>query len=162
MIILGIDPGSVLVGYGLIDSDSNQLRLIDCGCIRAQSDDETSRQLKDLYQQLDKLIKKHRPETMAIENIFFFKNQKTIIKVSQARGVLILAAANNNIPVFEYTPLQIKQAVTGYGKAEKIQIQKMIKLLFNLKEIPRPDDVADALAIAFCCANSVGYQSLRH
>lgn len=160
MLILGIDPGATLIGFGFVTNHANRLETAAYGCIRTNSHDPTDWQLKDLYQQLDKLIKKNRPEAMAVESMFFFKNQKTIVKVSQARGVIILAAANNSVPVFEYTPLQVKQAITGYGKAEKIQVQKMVKSILNLKEIPKPDDIADALAIAVCHANSYQYNKL--
>ena len=154
MIILGIDPGTAATGYGLIKKNG-ELKLIEYGCIKTSASLTTAERLKELSNQLNDLIKEHKPDMTAVEDIFFFKNLKTAIKVSQARGVILLAAANLNIPVFEYTPLQVKQAITSYGRAEKIQVQKMVKALLNLKEIPKPDDASDALAVAICCANSV-------
>lgn len=154
MVILGIDPGTATVGYGLIKTNQSKVEVIDYGCIQTSSLLKPAERLKKIYTELTKLIKKYRPEIMAVEDLFFFKNLKTAIKVSQARGVILLAGANNNVPVYEFTPLQVKQALTGYGRAEKIQMQKMVKLIFNLKEIPKPDDAADALAIAFCASNN--------
>ena len=154
MIILGVDPGTATTGYGLIRKN-RELKLIDYGCIKTTTGLTTAERLKKLHDQLNVLIKKHKPNMMAVEDIFFFKNLKTAIKVSQARGVILLTAAKIKIPVFEYTPLQIKQAITSYGRAEKIQVQKMVKLLLDLKEIPKPDDAADALAAAICCAHTI-------
>lgn len=128
--------------------------MIGYGCLKTPKDLDDASRLKILYQGLIKLIKKFKPDYLAAEEIFFFKNSKTVISVSQARGVAILAAANLGIPVCEFTPLQVKQAVTGYGRAEKQQVQKMVKLLLDLSEIPRPDDAADAMAIAICAAHS--------
>lgn len=154
MVILGIDPGTAATGYGLIKKNG-ELKLIDYGCIKTSTDLTTAERLKELNNQLNSVIRRYKPDMVAVEDIFFFKNLKTAIKVSQARGVILLTAAKLNIPVFEYTPLQVKQAVTSYGRAEKIQVQKMVKVLLDLKEIPKPDDASDALAVAICCANSV-------
>jgi len=154
MVILGIDPGTAATGYGLIKKNG-ELKLIDYGCIKTSTSLTTTERLKELNNQLNSVIRRYKPDMVAVEDIFFFKNLKTVIKVSQARGVILLTAAKLNIPVFEYTPLQVKQAVTSYGRAEKIQVQKMVKILLNLKEIPKPDDASDALAVAICCANSV-------
>jgi crossover junction endodeoxyribonuclease RuvC len=153
MIILGIDPGTAITGYGVIKK-SRKLELIDYGCIKTSADLSTAERLDKMYKELKILIKKYKPEIAAVEDIFFFKNLKTAIKVSQARGVILLAIAQSKIRVAEYTPLQIKQAVACYGRAEKLQVQKMVKVLLNLEEIPGPDDAADALAIAICCAHS--------
>ncbi len=155
MIILGIDPGTAITGYGLVKSTSNRLELIDYGCIRTETGLSAAERLKMIDQQLTKIIKKNKPEKVAVEDIFFFKNLKTVIAVSQARGVILARAAKMKVPVIEYTPLQIKQAVTSYGRADKTQVQKMVKLLLKLKQIPKPDDAADALATAICCAHSV-------
>ena len=154
MIILGIAPGTAATGFAIIKKQS-ELRAIDYGCIRTSPQFSTAERLKETHQQIAKLIKKHRPDIIAVEDIFFFKNLKTAIKVSQARGVALLSASQAKIPIAEYTPLQIKQAVTSYGRADKSQVQKMVKVLLNLKEIPKPDDAADALAVAICCANSI-------
>ena len=153
MIILGIDPGTAATGFAIIKKQS-ELRAIDYGCIRTSPQFSTAERLKETHQQIAKLIKKHRPDIIAVEDIFFFKNLKTAIKVSEARGVALLSASQAKIPIAEYTPLQIKQAVTSYGRADKSQVQKMVKVLLNLKEIPKPDDAADALAVAICCANT--------
>jgi crossover junction endodeoxyribonuclease RuvC len=154
MIILGIDPGTAATGYGIIKKQK-ELKIIDYGCIQTSPQLSTAERLQKTHQQITKIIKKHKPNIIAIEDIFFFKNLKTVIKVSQAQGVALLAAGQKKIPVAEYTPLQIKQAVTSYGRAEKSQVQKMVKILLNLKEIPKPDDAADALAVAICCAHSL-------
>jgi len=154
MKIIGIDPGTAIIGYGVINS-GKKLEVIDYGCIKTSVDLSTAERLNVLHKELSLLLKKHKPEIVAVEDIFFFKNLKTAIKVSQARGVILLTVAQNKIPVAEYTPLQIKQAVACYGRAEKIQVQKMVKTLLNLKEIPKPDDAADALAVAICCAHSI-------
>ncbi len=155
MIIMGIDPGSAATGYGLIKKLPDKLKIIDYGCIKTETKFSTAERLKKIDQQLAKLIRKHKPKRIAVEDIFFFKNLKTAVKVSQARGVILAGAARLKEPVIEYTPLQIKQAVTGYGRADKKQVQKMVKVLLNLKEIPQPDDAADALATAICCAHSL-------
>jgi len=162
MLILGIDPGTAAIGWGLIKKESGnsrsspkECRAVAFGCLKTDSKQNTPERLFHLYQQLIKLLHQYRPTAVAVENLFFFKNQKTAISVSQARGVILLTAEQNNLPIYEYTPLQIKQALTGYGRAEKKQIQKMVKEILGLKEIPQPDDAADALAAAICCAHSI-------
>ena len=157
MIILGIDPGTAIIGYGVIEESkikSQKLKIIDYGCITTTPDFSTAERLEKLHLELKKLIKKYKPDIVAVADIFFFKNLKTAIKVSQARGVILLTIAEAKIKLAEYTPLQIKQAVACYGRADKNQVQKMVKALLGLKEVPRPDDAADALAIAICCAHS--------
>lgn len=154
MIILGIDPGTATTGYGVIEK-TNQLKMIDYGYIGTEPQYSTGERLVELEKQLTKIIKKYQPEQIAVEEIFFCKNLKTAVKVSQARGVILATATRMKIPIAEYTPLQIKQAVTSYGKADKQQVQQMTKLILNLKEIPKPDDAADALAASICCANSI-------
>ncbi len=153
MIILGIDPGTTIIGYGIIKKSSGKIIPIDYGCIRTESKLLQSEQLKIIYQEIKKIIKKYKPNRVSIEKIFFSKNLKTAISVSQARGVILLAAAEMKIKIYEFTPLQVKQAVSNYGKAQKKQVQKMVKLLLGLDKIPEPDDVADALAIAICASN---------
>ncbi|MFH0906981.1 MAG: crossover junction endodeoxyribonuclease RuvC [bacterium] len=155
MIILGIDPGTAITGYGIIKKTADKLKIIEYGCIKTEPDLSTSERLYKIDQQLIKLIKKHKPQRIAVEDIFFFKNLKTVIKVSQARGVVLCRAAQMKMQVMEHTPLQVKQAVTGYGRADKNQVQKMVKIILGLEEIPKPDDSADALATAICCANSI-------
>jgi crossover junction endodeoxyribonuclease RuvC len=158
MRILGIDPGTAIMGWGIVENDKkqkNKIRLVDFGVIRTSPGLDMPIRLKDLYDGLVGVVKKYEPNACSIEDLFFFKNQKTVIKVGQARGVAILSAVNFDIPVFDYTPLQVKQAVTGYGRAEKDQVQKMVKLILGLSEIPKPDDAADALAVAICHCNSI-------
>ncbi|MFC1700823.1 crossover junction endodeoxyribonuclease RuvC [Patescibacteria group bacterium] len=157
MIILGIDPGTATTGYGIIRKIHNKLELIDYGHISTSPQNSTSERLVELEKQLTKIIKKYKPEQVAVEDIFFFKNLKTAVKVSQARGVILATIERKKLPVYEYTPLQIKQAVASYGRADKNQVQQMTKLLLNLKEIPKPDDAADALAASICCAHSIKY-----
>jgi len=156
MIILGIDPGTAITGFGFLKKiGKNKLELIDYGCIKTSKDLSTAERLKKLNKDLGSLIKKNKPDTIAVEDIFFFKNLKTAIKVSQARGVILLTASKHNCRIEEYTPLQVKQAVACYGRADKKQVQEMVKTILNLKEIPKPDDAADALATAICCAHSI-------
>ena len=154
MIILGIDPGTAATGWGVIKK-TKQLKMIKYGCIKTSADLSTADRLNKIHKELNSLIKEHKPNIVAVEDIFFFKNLKTAVKVSQARGVILLTAAKAKIKITEYTPLQVKQAVACYGRADKAQVQKMVKTLLNLKEIPKPDDAADALATAICCAHSV-------
>lgn len=154
MIILGLDPGTARTGFGVLEIQKSKLKIIAYGCIETSLKFSTADRLEKIHRQLTKLIKKYQPQQAAVEDIFFFKNLKTAIKVSQARGVLLCAVAQMKIPVAEYTPLQVKQAVSGYGRADKQQVQKMVQIILNLKEIPKPDDAADALAVAICCAHS--------
>ncbi|HZK00090.1 MAG TPA: crossover junction endodeoxyribonuclease RuvC [Tissierellaceae bacterium] len=158
MIILGIDPGIAIVGYAVIECLGNSHKAIEYGCIRTDSNLDFPDRLKIVYDEITNLIDTYKPEDMAIEELFFNKNVKTAIKVGHARGVEILAAANKGLGVYEYTPLQIKQGVVGYGRAEKHQVQEMVKMFLNLKEIPRPDDAADALAVALCHASCLKFK----
>ena len=154
MIILGIDPGYAIVGIGLIEYKGNKFRVLEYNAITTPAGMATVERLKKIYTEITSYLIKYDPDAIAIEELFFNSNQKTAINVAQARGVLLVACANANIPIYEYTPLQVKQAVTGYGRAEKKQIQQMVKTLLNLNAIPQPDDAADALAIAICHAHS--------
>lgn len=155
--ILGIDPGTTLIGYGIIDYDKKNYKSVKFGVLRTTSRIKNSDRVLAVYNFFDELIKKYKPDKVSIENLYFFKNNKTVIGVSEIRGIILLAAAKSGITAAEFTPLQVKQAVAGYGRAEKIQVQKMTKLILNLKEIPKPDDAADALALAICCANTILY-----
>jgi len=152
MIICGIDPGTATTGFGVIKKTKKNLKVIDYGCIKTYPDSTPGDRLKIINTELNKLIKKHKPEVLAVENIYFFKNLKTAMPVSQAKGVILLTAAKKKIPVYEFTPLQMKMAITGYGKAEKKQVQEMVKVLLSMKEAPKLDDAADALGIALCYA----------
>lgn len=154
MVILGIDPGYAIVGYGVIKYEGGKMSVIDYGKITTEANIPLSKRLKLIYDSLTQLIETFKPDVVAVEELFFNSNVKTAIAVGHARGVIILAAANKNIKIAEYTPLQIKQAVVGYGRADKNQVQQMVKMFLKLKEVPKPDDTADALAVAICHANS--------
>ncbi|KLO24282.1 Holliday junction resolvase [Marinitoga sp. 1197] len=153
MRILGIDPGYGRIGFGIIDKDGNNFKLVDFGVIETNKKSDLNSRLLEIFDGINDLISKYSPDESAVESLFFFKNVKTAIQVGEARGVILLTLQKNNIPIFEYTPYQVKQAITGYGRAEKGQIQRMLKVVFNLKKNPTPDDAADALAIAFCHGN---------
>ena len=158
MIILGIDPGFAIVGYGVIECNGSNCKALEYGAITTDSKMLFPDRVKIIYDELLDIIDEYKPEDLAIEELFFNKNVKTVIKVAQARGVQILAAKNKGLDIYEYTPLQIKQATVGYGRAEKHQVQEMVKVLLNLKKIPKPDDVADALAVAICHASSLKFK----
>ncbi len=159
MRVIGIDPGLALMGFGVIDSDGYRFKMIDYGVIETFAHTDNGDRLLALWNGLNELFEKYKPDAVSIEELFFNKNVKTAISVGQARGVALLAVRNNNIPLFEYTPLQAKQAVVGYGRAEKKQIQLMVKTILGLSEIPKPDDAADALAIAITHINTAGVQN---
>jgi crossover junction endodeoxyribonuclease RuvC len=154
--ILGIDPGIAIVGFGFIDKKGSKLTPVQYGCIRTEAHTEPSVRLRQIYDSLLQLIDTYRPDEVALEKLFFNRNVTTALTVGQARGVLMLAAEQKGLPMGEYTPLQVKQAIVGYGKAEKTQVQEMVRMFLHLKEAPKPDDVADALAIAICHAHSSG------
>ncbi len=150
MRIIGIDPGTGIAGFGVIEPVNQKYKLIDAGVIRTDSKEDDAHRLMTIYENVTELIKEFKPTVMSIEKLFFAKNVTTAMTVSQARGVVLLAAQQIDLEIFEYTPLQIKQAITGYGKADKPQMQEMVRVLMSLKEIPKPDDCADALAAAIC------------
>lgn len=156
MIILGIDPGYAIVGYGVLEYKNNHFKTIDYGAITTEAGTDFNRRLEIVYDELSALMEKYKPDAMSVEKVFYNSNAKTVIDVSQARGVIMLAAQKHKIPVFEYTPLQVKQSVVGYGRAEKKQIQEMIKRILFLEKVPKPDDTADALAMAVCHAHTSG------
>ena len=153
MIILGIDPGLAIVGWGIIDYSGNKFRTLDYGSIQTPAGRATEDRLVAIYDELSAIISKYKPAAMAVEELFWNTNQTTGIRVSQARGVILLCAAQNKIEIAEYTPLQVKQAVVGYGRADKKQVISMVTTLLNLVKPPKPDDTADALAIAICHAH---------
>ena len=156
MLILGIDPGYAIVGYGLLEYQNNRFRTVDYGAITTPAGMDFSQRLEVIYQQMQALLSQYRPQPMAVERLYFHNNQKTAIDVAQARGVILLAARLQGIEVFEYTPLQVKSSVVGYGQAVKKQVQEMTRILLHLDAVPKPDDTADALAIAICHAHSSG------
>ena len=154
LLILGIDPGIAILGYGLVKYEANRFTVIDYGAITTDSGINMSARLTIIYDRLVDIIERHNPDAFAIEELFFNKNIKTALTVGHARGVAVLAGSKSGVQVYEYTPLQVKQAVVGYGRADKNQMQQMVKVILNLGEIPKPDDVADALAVAICHGNS--------
>lgn len=154
MRVLGIDPGYAIMGYGIVDIKGSRLTPVRYGAITTDKDIDMPLRLKHLYARLMEIIEESEPDVCAIEELFFNSNAKTAILVGQARGAAILACINSGLEVYEYTPLQIKQALVGYGRAEKEQVQYMVKSLLNLDEIPKPDDAADAVAAAICHCNS--------
>jgi crossover junction endodeoxyribonuclease RuvC len=162
MVILGIDPGTAITGYGIISHQGNHLKKIGVGVIRTSPQQDMSLRLKVIYDEMRSLIEKYQPQVIAVEELFFNKNVRTALAVGQARGVIVLAAANSGLDIVEYTPLQVKQAVVGYGRAEKHQIQEMVRMLLCLPEVPKPDDAADALAVAICHAHSRKVNNLNY
>ncbi len=161
MIVFGIDPGYAIVGWGAIDFHANSYRAIGYGSIETEAHTDFNERLEYIYDELSAILSRCRPDALSIERLYFQTNQKTAIKVAQARGVTLLAAQKLKIPIFEYTPLQVKTAVTGYGKAKKPQVMEMTRRLLKLEEMPKPDDTADALAIAICHAQAAGSELRR-
>ena len=161
MLVIGIDPGTAITGYGLVsEAPDGSLSVVDFGVIRTPASWEMPQRLLHLYRELKQIVLLHRPDSGAVEKLFFQKNVRTAISVGQGRGVAILSLAETEIPIAEYTPLEIKQAVAGYGGADKHQVQYMVKALLNLDEIPQPDDAADALAVAVCHIHQARYRAL--
>lgn len=156
MLILGIDPGYAIVGYGLVEYQNNRFRTVDYGAITTPAGMEFPQRLEMIYREMQALLVQYHPQAMAVEKLYFQNNQKTAIDVAQARGVILLAARLEGIEIFEYTPLQVKSSVVGYGQAVKKQVQEMTRVLLHLDAVPKPDDTADALAIAICHAHSSG------
>lgn len=154
MIVLGIDPGYAIVGVGVVEYKNSRFSLVNYGAITTDAGVPFNRRLEIIYDDLTAIIEKYKPAAMSVEKLFYNSNAKTVIDVSQARGVIMLAAQKTHTPVYEYTPLQVKQSVVGYGRAEKKQVQDMTRRILALSEIPKPDDAADALAMAICHAHS--------
>ena len=164
MRILGIDPGYAILGYGILDMKGNRFSVVDYGSILTDAGMDMPARLQVLYVSLTEIIEEYEPEEASIEELFFNNNAKTAILVGEARGVAVLACAKKGLKISEYTPLQIKQALVGYGRADKKQVQSMVKAILNLEKVPKPDDTADALAAAIChghCAGSGGRRQLR-
>jgi crossover junction endodeoxyribonuclease RuvC len=154
MLTLGIDPGTATTGFGLVRHDGDRLFFVHCGIITTSPGEAAQERLRRIHRELTALIEKYKPNTVAVERLFFGENTKTAMAVGQARGIVLLAAAQEKIALSEYTPLEVKLALTGYGKAEKKQIQQMVRILLKLPDIPKPDDAADALAVAICHIHS--------
>lgn len=157
---LGVDPGTAITGYGLVWGEGDDLRLVDYGAITTSSDESLPQRLQEIYQQLTALIQERQPAAAAVEKLFFSRNVRTALSVGQARGVALLALANADMAVHEYTPLEVKQAVVGYGRASKEQVQEMVKVLLGLDSVPQPDDAADAIAVAICHLHSARMKRL--
>jgi crossover junction endodeoxyribonuclease RuvC len=160
MIVLGIDPGTAITGYGLVHEENGQAVALAYGAITTPSELPLPDRLKLIQRDLAAVIEEYRPDQAAVEQLFFNKNVRTALAVGHARGVVLLTLAQANVPIFEYTPLQVKQAVTGHGRADKAQVQQMVTLLLGLNKVPKPDDVADALAIAICHLHSARLTTL--
>ncbi len=156
MVILGIDPGYAIVGWGVIEYSHSRFRVLGYGAIITEAETPFAQRLQIIYNDMCYIFNKYKPDVMSMEKLFYNSNQKTVIDVAQARGVITLAAQMNNKDIFEYTPLQVKQSVTGYGRAEKKQVMEMTRSILNLPEVPKPDDTADALAMAICHAHCSG------
>ena len=161
MLVIGIDPGTAITGYGVVrESDDGSLEVVDFGVILTPKDSPMPRRLLNLYRGLQNIINLHQPQSSAVEKLFFQRNVRTALTVGQARGVVLLALTEADLPIAEYTPLEVKQAIAGYGGADKNQVQQMVKALLNLDQVPHPDDAADALAIAICHIHSARLRAL--
>jgi len=154
MIILGIDPGTATTGFGVVKKTKKELFCLGYGAIITSPDFSDAERLRQLFNELNLVIRHYEPDILAVERLYFFKNSKTAMTVAQAKGVILLAGIKKKLPIFEFTPLQVKTVITGYGRADKSQMQKMIKILLNLDKLPKPDDAADALGVAICHARS--------
>jgi crossover junction endodeoxyribonuclease RuvC len=158
VIVLGIDPGTARLGYGLVERQGSALTMLDYGCLETTNDRPLDRRLLLIHEGLTDIVETHRPQAMGVERLFFNKNVQTAMAVGQARGVVLLVAAQHGLPVFEYGPHEVKLAVTGYGRAPKDQVQRMVQLVLSMSQVPKPDDAADALAVAVCTAHAVTLQ----
>ena len=150
MKILGIDPGMAIVGYGVVEINNTNIELITSGSIQTDKSLTDSKRLLEIYNDLSQIVERYQPECASVEQLFFFKNQKTIIPVAEARGVILTVLEKYDIPTFSYTPMEVKQVLTGYGRAEKKEVEQMVKVALNTKELPKLDDTIDAIAIAIC------------
>ncbi|RLD10693.1 MAG: crossover junction endodeoxyribonuclease RuvC [Chloroflexota bacterium] len=161
MVVIGIDPGTATTGYGLVREDERgNLEAVTYGVVTTPSNWEMPQRLLAIYEELREIVQKYQPDSCAVEKLYFQTNVRTAISVGQGRGAALIALASSNLPLGEYTPLEIKQAVVGYGNADKNQVQQMVKMLLHLEEIPRPDDAADALAVAICHIHSTARNRL--
>lgn len=154
MKILGIDPGMAIVGYCILDFDGRNLVLLHSGSIQTFKDESESQRLNEIYNDIKTIIEKYQPDICAIEKLFFFRNYTTVMPVAHARGVILLALEQNKIPVYEYTPIEVKQVLTGYGRATKKEVEQMVKVALNIKQLPKLDDTVDSIAIAICYTRS--------
>ena len=157
MRILGIDPGFAITGYSIIDYIGNKFQLIDSGAVTTKAGEAFPERLSKLYTDINIIIDQYKPDAISVEELFFNNNVKTAINVAQARGIILVAGCQKQIPTYEYTPLQVKQAVVGYGRADKMQVQKMVKTILKVDKLPKLDDITDSMAIAICHAHSAKY-----
>ena len=157
MRILGIDPGFAITGFSIIDYEGNKFKLITSGAILTEAHTSFPLRLEKIYNDLSQIIEEYKPDAMSIEELFFNNNAKTAINVAQARGVILVTAKINKVPIYEYTPLQVKQAVVGYGRADKMQVQRMVKMILHEENLPKLDDTTDSMAIAICHAHSARF-----
>lgn len=155
MKILGIDPGMAIVGYGLVNIDEDRIDLLASGSIQTNKDLSDSKRLLEIFEDLSTIVQKYEPDCASVENLFFFKNQKTVIPVAEARGVILTVLEKYNIPTYSYTPMEVKQVLTGYGRAEKKEVEQMVKIALEADSLPKLDDTVDAIAIAICHARSI-------
>lgn len=155
MKILGIDPGMAIVGYGLIEAENDSIELLTSGSIQTDKKLSDSKRLLEIYNDLTTVVQKYQPDCASVEELFFFKNQKTVIPVAEARGVILTVLEKFNIPTYSYTPMQVKQVLTGYGRAEKKEVEQMVKIVLETEKLPKLDDTVDAIAIAICHSRSL-------
>jgi crossover junction endodeoxyribonuclease RuvC len=160
MLVLGIDPGTAITGYGLVSKEADALILVDYGTVNTSQQMPLPQRLHAIHCELGEIISRHQPTAVAVEKLFFSKNVRTALSVGQARGVALLAVADAELPLYEYTPLQVKQSVVGYGRATKEQIQQLVKMLCGLDFVPQPDDAADAIAVAICHIHSARLEAI--
>jgi crossover junction endodeoxyribonuclease RuvC len=160
VLVLGVDPGTAITGYGLVHERDDGLSLVECGVVTTPSSQPLPERLQTIYRGLSDVIRKCKPEEAAVEELFFSRNVRTALSVGHARGVALLALADAGLPIYEYKPLEIKQAVAGYGGADKQQVQEMVRMLLNLERVPQPDDAADAAAVAVCHIHSARMAAL--
>ena len=160
MLVLGIDPGTAITGWGIVQRDGDSLALVDYGTVTTAKGAPLSERLQVIYRGLGQILSSHRPDVVAVEKLFFSKNVRTALSVGHARGVVLLAIADASLPLHEYTPLEVKQSVSGYGRASKEQVQKLVQILLGLDFIPEPDDAADAIAVAICHIHSARLQAM--
>lgn len=160
MLVLGIDPGTAITGWGVVGKEDNELSLVAYGTVNTSRDAPLPQRLQTIHRELGEIMSEHRPDAVAVEKLFFSRNVRTALRVGQARGVALLAVADAGIPLHEYTPLEVKQSVVGYGRATKEQIQQLVKMLLGLDHVPHPDDAADAIAVAICHIHSARLQDI--
>ncbi len=154
MKILGIDPGMAIVGYSIVEFDGENTKLLHSGSVQTSKDDRESKRLLEIFNDMSTIVEKYKPDEAAIEKLFYFKNQTTVMPVSHARGVILTVLEIFNIPIYEYTPMEVKQVLTGYGRAEKKEVERMVKLALDVETLPKLDDTVDSIAIAICHTRS--------